>query len=188
MKIKKFDNIWLMGIILASALILGIYILKIFFPNLVIETAQVDSITRIGHYIDTHKWAWYLVSGILLFFIYWFYTCACCRKKSLKIKGIIVIMIVIVIGTLIKRFLPNQYTSFNISTMIILPCIFSGDLKATTICFTTTNFLQTITLEIRNLALQISDFNFATLIILMIDYYIMIFLLYCVFNYKKEVN
>jgi hypothetical protein len=49
-----------------------------------------------------------------------------------------------------------------------------------------TNFLQTMTLEIRNLALMISDFNFATLIILSIDYYVLATLLYFYFNFKEE--
>jgi hypothetical protein len=47
-------------------------------------------------------------------------------------------------------------------------------------------FLQSITLSIRNLSVMISDFNFATLIVLMLDYYILAFLLYQFFNYKKE--
>lgn len=72
--------------------------------------------------------------------------------------------------------------------MVFLPMLFKGDFKATAICFISTNFLQTITGEIRNIMAMISDFNFATLLIVMIDYYIFIFLLYCLFNYKKEVN
>lgn len=188
MKIKKFDNIWLMGIILASALILGIYILKIFFPNLVIETAQVDSITRIGHYIDTHKWAWYIASFFLSFFVCYFTFCACCRKKALTIKETVITIVAIILLYIVKEFLPNQYTSLNISIMVFLPMLFKGDFKATAICFISTNFLQTITGEIRNIMAMISDFNFATLLIVMIDYYIFIFLLYCLFNYKKEVN
>lgn len=104
MKIKKFDNIWLMGIILASALILGIYILKIFFPNLVIETAQVDSITRIGHYIDTHKWAWYIASFFLSFFVCYFTFCACCRKKALTIKETVITIVAIILLYIVKNF------------------------------------------------------------------------------------
>ena len=186
MKIKKFDNIWLMGIILASALILGIYILKIFFPNLVIETAQVDSITRIGHYIDTHKWAWYLVSGLLSFFVYYLNCCACCRKKKLSLKENLFIICFIVLIYFIKRFLPDLYTPINICSNIILPCIFKAELKTTTFCFCFITFLQAITISIRGLKYMIIDYNYATLTILMIDIYIAQILLYCLLNYKKR--
>ena len=61
-----------------------------------------------------------------------------------------------------------------------------ADFKATTIVFVSTNFLQTITGEIRNIKAMITDFNFATSLILTIDLYILLSLLYCYFNYKKE--
>ena len=42
MKIKKFDNIWIMGLILCGAILVFLYMLKIFFPSFVVETAQSD--------------------------------------------------------------------------------------------------------------------------------------------------
>lgn len=185
MKIKRFKNLWTMGLILCAVILVLVYVAKIFFPEMVVEVAQIKSISRIGHYIDTHKWAWYVASVTLSFFIYYFYCCACCKKKTLSIKEIIYILIAIFVVYFSQKFLPNQQTSINISSMIILPCLMKGDFKATTICFVATNFIQTITGEIRNIIFMVIDFNFATLIILMIDYYILIFLLYMAFNFKK---
>ena len=72
MKIKRFDNLWLMGLILCAVILVAVYVLKIFFPHFVIEVAQIESVTVVGHYIDTHKWAWYLASFVLSFFVYYF--------------------------------------------------------------------------------------------------------------------
>ena len=175
-----------MGLIL-SAVILGvIYILKIFSPNFVIEVAEIDSIIRIGHYIDTHKWAWYLASGIVGFANYYFICCASCKKKTLNKNELLTIIITILVLFVIKEFIPMQYMSANISTMILLPYIMKADFKATTIVFVSTNFLQTITGEIRNIMAMVTDFNFATSLILTIDLYFLLTLLYCYFNYKKE--
>lgn len=188
MKIKRFKNLWFMGLVL-SAVILGvIYLLKVFVPQFVIEVAHTESIIAIGRYIDTHKWAWYLVSFALSFFVCYFTFCSCCRKKRLTLKETIITIGCILILYAIKEFLPTQYTSLNISIMVLMPMIFGGDFKATAISFTVMNFMQTLTLDIRGLSLMISDFNFATLLILCIDSYIIVWLLYCYFNFNEEKN
>lgn len=185
MKIKKFANLWTMGLILCAVILAIVYIAKIFFPEMVVEVAQIKSITRIGHYIDTHKWAWYVASTILSFFICYFTFCACCKKKYLTLTQTIIVIAYILILYVLKDYFPAQYTAVNISFMIFIPMIFKGDFKATAICFLSTNFIQTITGEVRGIMSMVIDFNFATLIILMIDYYILIFLLYMAFNFKK---
>ena len=185
MKVKRFKNLWTMGLILCGAILVLIYFAKIFFPEFVVEVAQVESIARIGHYIDTHKWAWYLASWILSFICYYFYCGACCSKKIFSWKEILIISITNSIVYLSNALIPNQYTAINIISMIVLPFILKGNFKNTTICFSTLNLLQTITLEIRGLILMIASYNFATLLILMIDVYIFQVLLYFLFNFKK---
>ena len=186
MKVKKFGNLWTMGLILCAAILVLIYIAKIFFPKFVVEVAQVESITRIGHYIDTHKWAWYVSTTIMTFISYYLICCACCKKKYLDLKETIIVLATILILYVIQEFLPDQYTSANISSMILLPCIMKGDFKATTIVFVSTNFLQTITGSIRNISAMVGNYNYATFMILTIDYYILCALFYCLFNFEKE--
>lgn len=187
MKIKRFKNLWHMGLILSATILGVIYLLKLFFPSFVIEVAQIDSIVQIGQYIDSHKWAWYLATTIISFASYYLICCACCQKKSLNNKEMLYVLITIMALFVIREFLPNQYTSANISSMILLPFIMKGNFKATTAVFVSTNFVQTMTLEIRNISLMVSDFNFATLTILMIDYYILEVLFYFLFNHNKEI-
>lgn len=186
MKIKRFKNLWLMGLILSAIILGAIYILKIFMPQFVIEIAQIDSIVRIGHYIDTHKWAWYLASFVLSFVSCYLTCCASCKKKRLNTKENIILVATIIILYAVKDFLPAQYNVLNMSSMIFLPLLFKGDFKATTVVFVFTNLLQSFTLEIRNISSMIIDFNYATLIILTIDFYILSFLLYFYFNFKEE--
>lgn len=65
MKIKRFDNIWIMGLILSGTILVVLYIVKLLFPSFIIETAQNEKICLIGNYIDTHEWAWFLSSTVL---------------------------------------------------------------------------------------------------------------------------
>lgn len=186
MKIKRFKNLWTMGLILSAAILGVVYLLKIFFPQFVIEVAHTESIVTIGRYIDTHKWAWYLATIIISSAFSYIYCCACCGRSHLnKIETIITISSIIIL-CLIKEFLPAQYTALNIISMVLLPYLFKGNFKNTVICFALMNLLQTMTLEIRNLSLMIIDFNYATFMVLTIDIYILQFILYFLFNFNKE--
>lgn len=70
--------------------------------------------------------------------------------------------------------------------MILLPCIMGAKLIPTTITFVSLILVQTFTLEIRNIGVMITDYNFATLLILVIDVYMFQILLYLAMNYKRE--
>jgi hypothetical protein len=188
MKIKRFNNLWFMGLLLSAVILGAIYLLKIFMPQFVIEVAHIESIVRIGHYIDTHKWAWYVVSAIMAFANYYLICCACCKKRFLNTRELIIILATIGLLFIVKEFFPTQYTSLNISSVVLLPCIMKGDFKATSIVFVSTNFLQTITGEIRGIMSMVIDFNYATMMILTIDFYIVSVLFYFYFKYDKELN
>lgn len=175
-----------MGLIMSGVILGAIYLLKIFMPQFVINVAHIDSIVNIGHYIDTHKWAWYLATTIISFASYYLICCACCKKKSLSVKEMIYIVVTILALFIIKEFLPAQYTSINIISMILLPFLMKADFNATVVVFVSTTILQSFTVEIRNIVGMVSDYNFATLTILMIDYYILETLLYFMFNYKRK--
>lgn len=186
MKIKRFENLWTMGIILIGVILIFVYLLKICMPNFVVETAQIESVSKIGHYIDNNKWAWFLATFIVSFAMYYFIIGASCRKKVLNRKELLLIVGTILILFFVKEVLPAQYQGLNISSMILLPCICKADFKATTFVFVATTVLQTMSIEIRNIGMRAIDFNYATFLILMIDYYIAIVFMYLLFNYRKE--
>lgn len=129
MKVKKFNNLWLMGVILSAVFILAIYIVKICFPEFVVEVAQVESVCRVGHYIDEHKWAWYLASGVISYLSYFLICCACCGRKNLNWKEHLIIAITIGVLFLIREYLPALYTAANVSSLVLLPCIMGAKNK-----------------------------------------------------------
>ena len=175
-----------MGLILCGAILVFLHVLKIFFPSFVVETAQSEKICKIGNYIDTHRWAWYLASFVLSFIVMSLLCCSACRKKSLNWKELLIICADIVIMYLIKAFAAKYYTALNYVSMILLPCIMGATLMPTTITFVSLILVQTFTLEIRNIGVMITDYNFATLLILVIDVYMFQILLYLAMNYKRE--
>ena len=92
------------------------------------------------------------------------------------------------VGFLSREFMPTYYTALNYICLVFIPFLMKGYLKNTAICFAAINILQVLTLEIRGLGLMIADYNTATMLILMIDYYILEVLLFMAFNYKTKEN
>lgn len=194
MKIKKFNNLWTMGLILIIAILLVFNIAKWVFPEFVIEVAQTPQIVKFGQYVDTHKWAWYLFSIFNSFILSWFYCCACLRKKYLNIKDIVVTLIFIGLTYVFLEYLPQQYVGLSLTIQILHPMVLAiinknQDYKvlySTGICFAVNNICQLFSLTIRGLDKLITIPNTATFTILTIDLYIWMVLLFFTFNYKKE--
>lgn len=193
MKVKKFKNLWLMGLILFSLILIGLYIAKIFFPNFVVGVAQIPAIVKFGEYIDNNLWAYYLFNFVTSFIIYYFYCCACCRKKLLSWKDCLIVTVINIILFVIQRFVPEHYLTANFLSLIILPCVICVldkriEIKyfySTCIVFTVHTLAQLFSLLIRDISTLISYPNSATYFILLIDMYVWLILLYNYFNFKE---
>ena len=194
MKIKKFNNLWTMGLVLVIAILVVLNVAKWVFPEFVIEVAQTEQIVKFGQYVDTHKWAWYLFSISNSFILSWFYCCACLRKKYLNMKDIVVTLLFIGLTYVILELLPQQYVGLSLTIQILHPMILAiinknKDYKvlySTGICFAVNNICQLFSLTIRNIGQLILCYNVATITILTIDLYIWTILLYFLFNYKRS--
>lgn len=196
MKIKKFNNLWTMGLIIFGAILIVLYLAKLIFPEFVISLAEIEPIVRFGNYVDTHEWAYYLFSFVVSFAVGYFYCGACCRKKKLKFIDMCMIALMIILLFVIERFLPQYYAGLNMILMLVVPaliCYFDKkqDIKhlySTISTFSIYYLAQFISLEIRNMSQMITFANSATFTILVIDAYIWAVLLYNYFNYKEAKN
>jgi hypothetical protein len=175
-----------MGLILSCGILVFYYFIKLIFPQFIIEVAHTDSIIMVGRYIDSHKWAWYCTTFVVSFFSYYLTCCASSQRKKLEWKENLIICIGIAILFLSKEFLPNQYQIFNWCSTILIPTLCKAKIKPLTVNIVITNLLQAFTLEIRGLATMVSDYNYATLLVLMLDVYIMSLLLYFAYNHKVK--
>lgn len=193
-KVKKFNNLWTMGLILCGSLLVLFYIAKLFFPQFIIGVAEVPNIIKIGNYIQNHKWCYHIFNIIIAYLGGYIYCCACCRTKILNMKGNLVLLSVIILLRLISIFIPEQYNALNYAIFCLLPfliCCFNKTLNkqtfiSTIVCFSVDIISQVFSAEIRNLFVFATHINPATMIILLIDTWIWRSLLYCFFNYKKE--
>ena len=60
MKVKRFENLWTMGLIIFGCLLAILYLLKLIVPEFVVGVAEIPQIVEFGNYVDSHDWAYYL--------------------------------------------------------------------------------------------------------------------------------
>lgn len=194
MKIKKFNNLWTMGLIIFIGILVGIYLIKLINPGFVVGVAETESVVRLGQYIDSHKWAYYLATALICFIAGYFYCGACCKKKILNWKDLIVLTLYVVASLLVQLFIPQYFSVIDVCLMIGMPMIINAmdknvdasKIYSFGITFIIHNLSQIISLQIRDIGLMIAQYNFASYLILLIDGYIWLFILYFYFNFKKE--
>lgn len=194
MKVKKFKNLWTMGLIICCTILIVFELLKFIFPNLIVGVAEIPSIVEFGNYVDSHLWAYYLFNGLVSFAMAYFYYCACCRKKHLSKVGIIIAIAQILLVFVVQEFIPEYAFSINIITMLICPAIMCfldkrTDIKylySTVTCFSINALAQIFSLHIRDISTLISYPNSATFAILTIDAFIWMVLLYNFYNFKED--
>lgn len=192
MKVKRFKNIWTMGLIIFGVILVAFYIVKLVCPNFIIGVAEHPGIVAFGNYIDSHLWSYYLFNGLMCYIGGYIYCCACCRTHKLNLKGNLLLLLFIVISLIFQRFGFELYTPFNYVNFILLPfLILLCDKKltketftSTICCYTIDIMAQAMSLVIRNVVIMTIHPNCATLSILLIDTWIWRILLYCYFNYK----
>jgi hypothetical protein len=193
MKVKRFKNLWLMGLIIFGTILGVFYLLKLIVPEFVVELAQVEPIVNFGNFVQGNIFLYYLVQFLFSIFGYYFYACACCRKKKLKLLEFGIIVIANIILFALQILLPQYYYTFNIVVLLIVPVIIcklnkQTDIKylySTCICFAINIISQLFSLEIRGLSAMITSPNIITLTLLVLDGYIWLVLLYNYFNYKE---
>lgn len=196
MKVKRFNNLWTMGLIIFGALLVGFYVLKIVCPQFIVGVAEIPSIVKFGNFVDSHLWAYYIFNFLVSFATSYFYCCACLKIKFLKINHIFVVCVFIVLLFVFQNIFPEHYLGINVLVLFLMPAVINYlDGKSQNNVFYSTcfvsfchNALQIISLEIRDISTMISYPNSATFSILLIDGFIGIFLLYNYFNFKEVIK
>jgi hypothetical protein len=123
MKIKKFNNLWTMGLIIFIGILLVVYLAKLINPAFVVGVAETESIVKLGQYIDSHKWAYYLAGTIISFAVSYLFCCACCRKKYLNWKESIIVLISVILLFVSEKYLTFIHYEINMLSSFILPSI-----------------------------------------------------------------
>ena len=194
MKIKKFNNLWTMGLIIFGALLVGFYVLIIVCPQFIVGVAETPSIVSIGNFIDRNKVCFYIFHFIVGLFSSYIYSCACCRVKKLNRNQTIVLLSFLLFSMVCQEFMPDIYPPYNYVSIVIMQFIIAyisnnengKTFMSTATCFTVDVMAQAFSMKIRNVVIMTNCVNSATMFVLLIDGMIWRVLFYLYFNHKGE--
>ena len=176
-------------VVLVVAFLLGMYILKFFFPEQFLFAIENDTIIEIGNYIDSHAWAYYIVGIATSFVTYWLYLCAVCGKRKLSIKETAVVLAVIGISIGMSFIDEAAVSVVSYISLIALPVLFGGrNIKALAIVFCVHTLAQYLSLQIRDLPLFMEQTNTFIFLLMTAECYLWLILFYIIYNYKSEVK
>ena len=190
MRIRKFKNLWTMGLILICVIYAVYFTIKLINPAFIVGIAELPGIVALGNYVDTHPWAYYLFCGSISFITCYIFCCASIRQKRLNYKECTILLIGTVIWYTIEKYIPVLSAPLNYVYFIIMPTLFlylrkETDIKylySTAVCFITHLFLQRCLVVIKDISPWISYPNTATISILLIDGFIWLLGLYLFYN------
>lgn len=175
-------------LILCISFLVGLYILKIFFPQDFVMVIENENLIKIGNFIDNNIWLRYICAGITAFTTYWLFMCACKKKLYLNWKEILIVISFIVVIRLIGLIDNNIAMHLSICSFFLIPLICKFDLKVSVIIYCFHGLAQILSLQIRNLPIYLTNTNYITILLLGLECYFWLFLFYIIYNYKKEVK
>ena len=161
MRIKRFNNIWTMGLIICSALLVGFYVVKMVCPQFIVGVAELPKVDQLGQFIDGNFWAFQVYQFLLGFFGCYILFCACCRENKLNWLESGIAASYAVINPLLQMFLPTIATQFNYVSLVLFPFIIlllkkklnKDTFISTIICFSVDIMSQALSIAIRDVVI-----------------------------------
>ena len=196
MKVKRFENIWTMGLILCVGLLLAFYIIKLIFPHWIVGVAETPNIIAFGEYVDAHLWANTLFHFLFSFAICYLYVCACVRQRKLDRWQVAIMCAFIVLSIFLKYVNSDLNVPYNYVLLVLMPFVIAWQsdiltektFTSTAICFSIDVLSQALSAKIRDVFALASYINSATITILLVDVVIWRVILYFYFNFKRKEN
>lgn len=179
-------KVFISMLVLCISFLVGLYILKIFFPQEFMLNIQNENLIKIGTYIDNNLWLYYICCGITAFITYWLFMCSCKRKLYLNWKEILIVIGFIVAIRLIGLWDNEVATHISICSFFLIPLICKLDLKIATLIYVFHGLAQVLSLKIRSLPMYLVNVNFVTTLLIGLESYFWLLLFYIITNYKKE--
>lgn len=164
------------------------YILKFFFPQLLIQVIASPTLIRLGEFISIWIGFEYIISGITLYITFYLFACASSGNFKHEWWKHLMILGFVVVESIIFDFLPELYTHTSISLMLITALVCKGNLSYTVISFTIHGYLSQFLASIRGFETIFTYINAVSGILINLEVDVWMILLSIVFYFKENKN
>lgn len=181
------DRIAKTGLKLCVIYLFAFYILKFFFPQILVQTIASPTLIRLGEFISIWIGFEYLVRLATNFITFYLFSCASCGNFKLCKWQFAVIAIGAVTNNTVFDFVPSLYTHTSISIMLLLALACKGKLAYTVTTFVVHGYLSLFLLSIRGFETVIQYFTPVSGLLMNLEVDIWL-ILFGIIHYIKEKN
>ena len=162
------------------------YVLKFFFPELLIQVISSPALIRLGEFIGIWVGFEYIVRIISNYIVFYLFACASTGKFKFKYWQFLAILGFVIINNIIFDILPSLYTHTSISLMFITALICEGKMLYSTISFVLHGYLSQFLLAIRGFESVMIYVNAVSGILFNLEAFIWLILLSIIFYLKEK--
>lgn len=173
-------------LVLCVVYLIGFYILKFIFPELLLQTITSPTVLRLGKFVDSNKFTYHLLRIITAYLTYFLFVCACTGRPAFKLKDQIYILCGVAVAKVVLEFMPELYTHTSISIMLLLSLLCGGNLFRTTITFVLHGFLSQFLASIRGIETVFIHINSMSGLLLNLEAYVWLISLAIIFYFKEK--
>ena len=173
-------------LVLCVVYLIGFYILKFIFPELLLQTITSPTVLRLGEMMSKFavlEFALMFLSNFLAFFLF---SCASSGNFKFNWKQYSVILSATVINIIFVVFVPNLYTHTSISLMFICALACKGKLNYTTISFVLHGYLSQFLFLIRGVESIVVNPNAISAFMFALEGFVWLVLLALLFYFKER--
>ena len=175
-------------LILCIVYLVGFYILKFAFPELLIQTISSPTLIRLGEVLAKHTWFDHIVRTITTAIPIYLFACA----SAGRFKFTWYEFIYIIVGTIICRlciiFFPSFYAHTSTAIMFLVAMLCKGKLIYSAITFAVHGYLSMFLTSIRGFETIILNINSVSGILISAEGYVWLILFAIIFNIKDNKN
>ena len=164
------------------------YVLKFFFPELLIQVISSPTLIRLGEFIGTWIGFQYIVTLITSALTFYLFICACTGKFTFSKIQTITFICILLLNNIVCYALPELYTHTCTSSMIFLAYFCDGKFKYTVITFTIHGYLSQFLASIRGFETIFVYIKAVSGILLNLEVDVWLVLLTIIFYLKEKRN
>lgn len=175
-------------LILCSIYIVAFYVIKLIFPNILLQEITDPNILKLGEFIQNHiviTYIYYILSTYLTFYLF---VSASKGNFKLKWQELLYILGGTAICILVSKLKPDLYVHTSTSVMFLLAWICKGKLSYSTISFVVHGFLSQFLTSIRGFETIITQINIASGIVLSFECWVWLLMLGLLFYLREKKN
>jgi hypothetical protein len=164
------------------------YVLKFFFPELLIQVIASPTLIRLGEFIGVWVGFEYFLRMLSNYIVFYLFGCASSGNFKLRKWNFAIIFLFVVLCTLVLDYLPELYTHTSICLMFITALICKGKLVYATISFTIHGYLSQFLASIKGFHTITHYFTPVSGLLINLEVDVWMILLAIIFNLKEKNN